>query len=673
MSAKQKIVDLFPYKIKNVQKFYNRDHPKNVHPNNPGFEDYWMDQLRNYVEGRWIDDEGTWVYMMPKLDFFINYVEILDKKRRLILPRLSDIEWIMYTYFMCCEGFSGFELDHEYTCHDFVRRLQSGKKEDKLSRVEEKKLPESVYKLNGTLKTYVNPWKYLTRHYLIDNPAKEPLGQPLYQNSMQNGMILTARGCHKSTNVFLGDFLHEFLTGGIKSISDVGHLNDRLLFGMGCADSRQLQRSINNIRGFYSKMPGKYKFRSDDLPDYMGPLYKRIQGSWEVGKEINHIVKDKQNRDDILGSNVQMLVLTKDRSTVGAGDRFRRIYFEEVGFLENAKEVHANNKDSLELEGDKVGSAYYLGTGGDMTKIKDAKAMFERPAGYKIFGIPNYWKNKKKKIGLFIPVTYASSDYKDKNGNTDLELAWEDISLKRKKFEETTDSISYDKHVMFNPVEPDEMLRPSSSGVLPSLEAAMQLSDIETWDLFQKRAMVGKLKYDPGQPGGVKFNLDTAGKLRPILRYNDAIEEISKEGAFIMYEQPPSIIPDNLYWVLYDPAKQSGDGSSYHSVIVYKGFYFGDGGAWYDTIVAEWIGRKERLNDNYEEVIKIAKFFNARIFPEINVAGFVEWCRRPENDYSLLLEGDAYQLELEISPNHKRSWYKSRNSNDPKEKELGIA
>jgi hypothetical protein len=182
------------------------------------------------------------------------------------------------------------------------------------------------------------------------------------------------------------------------------------------------------------------------------------------------------------------------------------------------------------------------------------------------------------------------------------------------------------------------------------------MQDLVDYDIYKRKAIIGNLSYDVREKNGVRFDKDILGKLRPITKWDFESDPVDKNGAFVMYEEPPEFIPDGLYFVIYDPAKQSGDGESFHSILVYKYFYNGKSETLYDTIVAEWIGRKEKLDDNYEMVIKIAKYFNATIFPEINVAGFVEWCSR--NDHYSMLESDAHFLEREINPNSKRSYYK---------------
>jgi len=656
--SKLKAPSLFPYQIKRRDAFYNRDHPKNVHPDSPKFKHYWRPFVEKMVEGMWVNDEGTWIYMMPKLFFYTNYPLIADKNRDEIHPDLRDNEWIIFTYLLCIEGFSGFELDEKYTCHDLVKRFE----EDPLSLnfIEINKIPDGAKKKDGTYKKYIDAWYYLTRHYLLDAPSKEPLGHPYYDNQKYNGCILSARGVGKSYTTFIGDFLHEFLTGGIKRSSELSSVNKRLLFGMGSATKPQLQRSINNVKAAYFNMPGQYKFKDPNKALYMGPLYKRVQGGWDVGSELNHIVKAKNRTVDIQGSSLQMVALTKDRTKIGAGDRFRRIYVEEFGFLSNAIDVHGSNKDSLQSEGERVGSAIYLGTGGDMNAIRQPKEIFEHPAAYDIYGIPNYWKNANKSIGLFVPKIYALRDYKDDQGNTYIDMAYDAVMKKRDDDKRELDSVSYELEIMFNPLVPEEMLRPGNSSLLPKQEAQDQLNNIDAFEIFRKRAQIGRLSWNATEPTGVQWHKDMTLTMKPILetRIDDTTTNTNKEGAVIIYEQPPDYIPEELYWILYDPAAKSGDGESFHSILVYKHFYSGNEDTMYDTIVAEWIGRKERLDDNYLEVIKLARYFNAKIFPEINIAGFVEFCRK--NNYWQLLESDAYGLEQEIHGRSaiNRSYYK---------------
>ena len=61
------LVDIFPYKIKNVNNFYFRDHPINLNPDLPAYKEYWKPQIKDCIVGKWINDNGTWVFMFPAL------------------------------------------------------------------------------------------------------------------------------------------------------------------------------------------------------------------------------------------------------------------------------------------------------------------------------------------------------------------------------------------------------------------------------------------------------------------------------------------------------------------------------------------------------------------------------------------------------------------------------
>lgn len=652
---KHLLVDIFPYKIKNREKFYNRNHPVDLNPNTRQFNRYWHDnQLPKCIEGHWVDDEGTWVYMMPKLYTYVNIMLIPDKARNPIQPILRDNEWIIFSYLMGIDGFSGFEDDPDYTCNYLVGELEQGRE---LDEVQLQSISDNCKKPDGSFKTYKHPWEYLTRTYLVDDPRGKPLGKPLYENALKNGMIFTARGIGKSLTMFVGDLGHELMFSGIKYMSEILQVNRRVLFGAGCGTAAQLQRSINNLQAFWYNMPGAYEYpKKDSTKKYMGYFFKRLQGSWLVGNTLEHIVKDRSGQIDIQGSSLEMVAVTKDRKTILAGDRAKRLYVEEVGFLPYVIDVHAANKDSMRIGDEKVGSSIYLGTGGDMKAVRQPNTMFKNPNGYEIFSIPNYWKGGKKRIGLFIPRQYALNKYKDDQGNTKLELAFDKVLKDREKSRLENDSVSYDIDISYNPIEPDEILRPSGSSIIPKQEAAAQISWMEAHDVMLKKGIVGKLVLDPSADKGVRYDVDTSGALKPIITLNQE-EHANKSGAWIMYEAPPRRIPNGLYFVLYDPARYSGQGESYHSILVYKYLLTGNSGTLEDTIVAEWIGRKTKLDDNYKEAIKAARYFNATIFPEVNEPGFVEWCAQQK--YLNMLETDAQEvIEKEISPGAKRSHFK---------------
>ena len=646
------IVDLYPYKIKNRKNFYDRDHPKNLNPSSTVYHKYYDRHLKYIIEGKWVNDEGTWVFMYPKLYHYINFVK-LTTGGKLINPWLTDNEWIIFTYLMIVDGFSGFELEEEYTCHYAIKELEEGKE---LDRIQLNLIPNSTKKPNGDYKKFIYPWEYLTRVILVDRPG-DPLGLPLFENDPMNGFILSARSIGKSVSVFLGDFLHEWLFPNIRKMSDIGYANSRWNFVMGSKDARPLKRSINAISSYYSNMDGYYKYPPAlNKQDCKGAFYKRIQGSWAIGKEIVHIGKDKLGKINLLGNNLQMVALTADRLNVAAGDRFRRVYLEEAGFLKKIRKFYGAIKDSLQSQGNKVGSFIGTGTGGEMESIQGPKEVFTNPVAYDLATIPNYWSsNSKSRIGLFLPTDYANLKYKDPNGNTLLKEVREFV-LKRREAARKESQEVYDRDVQFNPLDPNDMLRPSGKSWLPRQESAKVLARIEEHELFEK-ASIGSFEDNLSEKYGVEFKPDINRILNPILELREDDELETKEGAVIIYEHPPDTIQEGLYYVLYDPAAKSGDGESYHSVLVYKVANISTVANISDGIAAEWLGRLEKLDDNYAKVVRIAKYFNAAIFPERNITGFIEYMCRPSIMLDHMLERSATEIEKEVSPNSRKSYH----------------
>jgi len=659
-------VDLFPYKIKNRELFYDRDHPENIAPESFEYESYWEERLKNYLEGRWVNDEGTWVYMPPKLDFFINYVPIVDENRRKIMPRLRDNEWIMSYYGLCAEGFSGFELDEEYTCNELVQKWEEYQKDNKkeLKGYELSQLEASPYvkTKTGEYKKYINAWEYLTEHYLLTHKKDFPLGKAIYENNKYDEMILASRTIGKSFYSFGGNLLHEWLSNGTKNIEDFKKFgSNQKLFGAGAVKADQLDRSLAIIKRMYNDMPGSYSYGVDDKgkeDKVNGFMYKRIIGSWESGSKVEHKVENINNTIDISGNILQAPVLTPDNFKIFAGDRFAMILIEEVGFVPFLKKLRNAFRDSLGVGKKKIGKAIYTGTGGDMEAIQDAKEMFESPDAFSIYPIPNYFdKNRHGKIGLFLSVCLKAEEFKDKNGNTLYEAALLDVVEQREIEYEKSDSSTFWEFIAFNPLYPREMLRPSSKSVLPVVEMSEHRGDMIVRDIWKNRSSIGGLRWDMNEPSRVAYKRDFDDTFYIINDWGKDKELHNREGGWVIYEDVMPQRPDHLYYILYDPAAHTGEGTSLHSALVYKHKFTGGNKSLQETFVAEFIGRKPTLEQNFEEVIKAALYYNAKILPEANTPGFYEWCERKGWGHLVMYEPQRFLSEVRRTPqkfSHRR-------------------
>ena len=649
------IIDLFPYKIKDRNAFYFRNHPVDLRPDATAYSEYWTEQWRYVIEGKWVNDKGTWVYMFPNLYFYVNIAKIYDtdsrsqSARMLINPDLRDVEWLFATYSMCCRGFSGFLGDKEYTCHETIEKIEN---KEYVDEIEMDRLPQNVYKEDGKYKKYIRAWDYLRVHYLIDNPAKEPLGIPLYYNPLRNTMELTCRSTGKSLFSSIAELIHEFLTGSIRYWDDRSKiLESSQIFFAGSSDKKKMEKTLKMMKVFYFNMPGDYTtYDAKGNEIYTpSPFYRFLTGSWVLGNTLKHTYRKKDSRSEGSESMLELYpIVTSDAIT---GDRYAVVFIEEIGLLHFSTQLYSMTRDSLQVDGNNVGRLIMPGTGGDIEKIQDTKTMFTNPKAFDIYDIPNYWENPSNRIGLFLSVLYQNRNYKDENGNTKLELAYEYNIRKLEEKIKNESSKSVKDYLLHNPFIPSQIFHSTKYNIFPAEESIERLTEIDTNNLFIKKATVGKLIEDKKAKYGIRFDPDDS--ITPITRYlgfDQGREDV--RGAVVIYEQPPDTIPKGLYIVIYDPVSKDDGGTSLNSVLVYKSMALDNNGM-VNTIVAEYIGRRDTLTEAWEIVYKLARFYNSNIFPETNTPGFVDWVRKSKKHGSIL-EPSPFYLEKETYKSYKQ-------------------
>ena len=277
------------------------------------------------------------------------------------------------------------------------------------------------------------------------------------------------------------------------------------IFCIASTQTAAVDKTINHVKAFYDNQPGRYVFPEDDRQDFMGPFYRKTIGDWKTGGSVYNVVKNTNQTDRLKGPSFFVNALSIDKFKVGSGDRAKRMYFEEFGFLSFAKSVYGANRDSMSLSGTKTGNAFYLGTAGDMGTIEEPKYMFEHPGSFEIFGIPDYYKNPKRKIGFFLSQLYSYRDRNDKNGNVDIKANLEHEISVRTDMAKTKDADTIAKQISFNPIVPDEMLVSSGFSVLPKEEANKQFADMEAYGWHDALATYGEIVFAPTSRYGVEF------------------------------------------------------------------------------------------------------------------------------------------------------------------------
>lgn len=623
-----KAVKLLP-DIITRKSFVHNEHPNDLHPDSIDYITYWTEVEKRCTEGFWGLDGEAYRYMPPQLYFYINVCKIIDEDEetnstREISPDLRDLEWIFGYDYLIARGFSGFK-DSEFTCHPIIEKLEKGRPLKAKEKMRLENLKE--VKIGNEYKKYKNPLEILHSTY------ETPQGLPMYECEALNELIVGTRSGGKS--FFHGTCVaHEWYFFGKKrfSLKDKPSPVELLITASHSDKSSDLIEKVKLTMDYIQKEVGSYK---DDmgLEEVFYPGYFHLEsvGSTSPGSKLIQKYKKKVGNTWTtagIGSVLDHKVITIENPAVASGKRLNVCLVEEVGLVTNILEFMGSAKNSM-IRGSKFGSIIMIGTSGFVDKIEGFKTLMLNPKQYDILSFPDLFEGRDKDIARFVPAYYADNNFKDENGNTNLEMALEAIMEIREEIAKSGDSQALDLEMMNRPVIPSEMFMSRLGTKLPVHLLRERKTQLELGRLNEKIQSIGWLEYDKNKN---VFWVPDDGRAIPITTYNLDKYRNNLRGAIVVYEHPPENIPKptykrSLYKVTYDPVKDDKGGTSLASILVHKGFpdRSWEGGLT-DTIVAEWIGRLDRVNDMHEIAIKLALYYNAKILPETNIPDIVRYC-----------------------------------------------
>lgn len=575
------------------------------HPATSLYLEYWREQKRRCIEGYW--QSGYW--MPPKLYFYANFATIKkkrndnDKAQVFDKPLLRDIEWIVFRDVTVARGFSGFELDEQYSCyHGLVQD------------VPDEELPESCFKPDGTRKEYQDPREYIERQH------PQNIGLALYENEAENYILMGARGFGKSYMV-ASLVAHEFLFDGL-TVYNPTISPSAVDIVVGAGHTNFSADLLAKVKIMLDKLPGEQEILGSVYPS---PFSKKTIGSLAPSSVYQAKYKKRVgNKWKEAGSfSTIKHVSYADNPFAAQGGRNTIMVYEEVGMHANILECYDASVENMRLNGRKFGTAIFLGTGGDMEggSTLGAKEIFYNPGKYDAIRLQDTYEMKGL-IGRFIPATYNLGDKYRTDGWTDLDKAKQELLRRRKLKEDKRGSeAALTKEIVNNPIFPSEMFLAENSAILPAGEAARRLVELESSNVFQLIEKVVELYFDPEatQTNGVNYKIDSKGKLKPITKFPH--KDADREGAIIIYEFPATIdgkIPQGAYVIGHDPYRDDNErGESLASIYVVKtAQHFNDIG--HDEIVAEYVGRPyEGMNKVNDILLKLSLFYGeAKIYFE---------------------------------------------------------
>lgn len=386
--------------------------------------------------------------------------------------------------------------------------------------------------------------------------------------------------------------------------------------------------------------------------DYMDFIDKNT--AWGKKRSVNTAMRKRAGffTKDEFGNEIEMGykseiigVSLKDNPDATRGKAGKLIIFEEAGSFPELGAAWQIARPSVEQDGIAFGTMVAFGTGGDPGSSFEAlRDMFYNPDGYNCLSFENIWDSavSNTKCGFFVP-QYTNLDirnedgkriYMDDDGNTNVKLSLQYILDERKiVIQNATSPVAVDRYVAERCITPQEACLEFNGNIFPKKELQEQLGLIRTNKALQNHKQVGDLIFD--QSGQLKW---IPKKLGDITKYPLGKDDDPK-GAIVIWEHPVKDAPSGLYIIGVDPYDHDQSGTnSLGSSIVYKRFQNFE--SYYDIIVAEYTGRPATAEEYYENLRKLAIYYNARIMYENERKGLFPYFTAKHCDYLLADQPD---------------------------------
>ena len=373
---------------------------------------------------------------------------------------------------------------------------------------------------------------------------------------------------------------------------------------------------------------------------------KKRSVNTQMRKRAGFFTKDEYGNEIELGFKSEIIGVTlKDNPDVVRGKAGKLIIFEEAGSFSELGAAWQIARPSVEQDGMAFGTMIAFGTGGDKdSHFETLKDMFYNPDGYNCIGFDNIWDEtpSDKKCGFFIP-QYTNMDfrddagnriYMDNDGNTLRRKSVEYILTERRKvIENATNSVAVDRYVAEHCITPQEACLEFGGNIFPKKELQEQLATIRTNKHLSNHKQIGDLIWE--KDGTLKWVIKKFGDIThyPLKKDDDPT------GSIVIWEHPVKDAPIGLYILGVDPYDHDQSGTnSLGSTFVYKRFQ--DFENYYDIIVAEYTGRPSTAEEYYENLRKLAVYYNGRIMYENERKGLFPYFTAKHCDYLLADQPD---------------------------------
>ena len=290
------------------------------------------------------------------------------------------------------------------------------------------------------------------------------------------------------------------------------------------------------------------------------------------------------------------------------------ILMEEMGSFKGLLSLYDITRKSVE-DGDLVFACMYLvGTAAeDESDFSSAKTLLYNTKSYNLHSLPNVYDKANqgnKTFGYFFPAYVNRAGCYNEDGVSDVIKALLQILMARHQAKYSSDPKTVLRVIAEDPITPAEAIIKVKAAYFPVTALNERLSQIDTDPNILNNSYVGSLTMTSS--GEVKY-VPTSDE--PIRKYGVSN---NTRGAVEIFQMPEKNREGDIYRDRYiighDPVdNDQAESSSLSSTFVLDLFT--------DTIVAEYTGRHDYSEDNYEVCRLLCLFYNAKCLYESNKKG----------------------------------------------------
>lgn len=356
---------------------------------------------------------------------------------------------------------------------------------------------------------------------------------------------------------------------------------------------------------------------------------------WIKGYTDMETKTDKGTLNSVIG------ITSKDDESKLRGSRGVLYILEEFGSFPRLLNLYQNLRPSVEDGRDVFGLIFMIGTAGDNeSDFSSAQEIIYSPIGYNVQEIPNIYDKRgqgRPYFVYFFPEYLNRANCYNENGVSNVTKALLEICQDRYKVKnETTDVQAITKSVAERPVVPQEALLRTRGNMFPVVPLTERLNQLDNNPSIYDDVICGNLVWRSGEPQ-LQISQD-----KPIRQY--PLKDNKAKGIIEIFQEPEFMPSGQPYIDRYIIGHDPVDDDSSHTMSLTSTFVLD---LFTDQIVAEYTGRQDFADDNFEIVRLLCLYYHGKCLYEQNKKGIFAYFSRM-NCLHLLADTPEYLRDKQL-------------------------